>query len=298
MFALRPGTLLTAVVLGVLVLAGGGPASAKTAVDTTGPNIVMQPTGHIVVKSPVTCWPGWCTFDALGDQVYMTTAQVRWSVSDPSGVCDSQVWSVSGRDAPLLMADVGKATTYNLPSGDIDGSDGGYNQTRVMVRSMDCAGNWSSSGVDPCNSIVDPTCPIPPSDRFLGLPLNLNGLTSYDDSAATYSPNGWTHSTGAVFMGGSDIHAVTAGATMTYTYTGEVFAWVSEYGPARGSAKVYQDGILKATVSLYAKANTGPEIAWSNWFPVSGPHTIKIVVLGTAGHPRVDVDGFFTGPTS
>jgi hypothetical protein len=35
---------------------------------------------------------------------------------------------------------------------------------------------------------------------------------------------------------------------------------------------------------------------WSNWFPLMGLHTIKVVVVGTAGHPRVDVDGFFTGP--
>ena len=83
---------------------------------------------------------------------------------------------------------------------------------------------------------------------------------------------------------------------MAYAYNAQVFAWVSEYGPGRGSAKVYQDGTLKATVSLYAKVNTGPEVVWANWFATSGLHTIKVVVVGTAGHPRVDVDGFFTGP--
>ena len=83
---------------------------------------------------------------------------------------------------------------------------------------------------------------------------------------------------------------------MAYTYNAQVFAWVGELGPTRGAAKIYQDGILKATVNEYAAINTGPVIIWSNWFPVGGIHTIKVVVVGTAGHPRVDVDGFFTGP--
>jgi hypothetical protein len=96
-------------------------------------------------------------------------------------------------------------------------------------------------------------------------------------------------------VGGTDIHATTAGNSATFTGIGKTFAWISERGPARGSAKVYQDGVLKATVSLNAKSNTGPVVAWSAWFPVTGPHAIKIVVVGTAGHPRVDVDGFMVG---
>ena len=274
---------------------------ASAAVDTTGPNITMQVTGHIVPKAAVIGWPGYTVFN--GYQVYETTVQVKWTGSDPSGVCDYQVYNDDGHSGfPWLLADVGKATSYNLQSGDTDEADGGYNIKSIEIRAMDCAGNWSISGVnciDPIYCQYPTNWPFPPTDRALGLPDNQNYLYSHDDNAATYSgPAGtWTHSTGAVFMGGSDIHAVKAGAAMAYTYTGQTFAWVSEFGPGRGSAKVYQDGILKATVSLYAKVNTGPEIAWSNWFPVSGLHTIKIVVVGTPGHPRVDVDGFFTGPT-
>ena len=293
MSALRPGNVITAAAIGVLALAGGGSTAARAAVDTTGPNIVMQETGHMVVKAPVTCWPNRCTFD--GTQVYETTAQIRWKGSDPSGICDYQVYRDDDRVPSLdLLADVGKATSYNLPSGDADEADGGYNYIGIQIRATDCAGNTTLSGYD--NSAYYDG-PYPVSDRYLDLPDNWNWLNSHDDNAATYSVNAWTHSTGAVFMGGSDIHAVKAGAAMAYIYQGETFAWVSEFGPTRGSAKVYQDGILKATVSLYAKANTGPKIAWSNWFPVSGLHTIKIVLVGTPGHPRVDVDGFFTGPT-
>jgi hypothetical protein len=287
-----------------LLAAGGSVAQASSmaVADTTGPSIVMQDTGHLLPHSPVTCRPGDCRFDTPPSQVFETTAQVRWKVSDPSGVCDNQVWNdtAHGGDWPFLEADVGKATSYDIPTGDLDDINGGYNYTSIEIRSEDCVGNWSVSGYDRCsNPCTDPTYPFPATDRYLDLPDNYNTVHSHDDNTATYSGRGaWTHSTGTAFMGGSDIHAVKAGASMTYTYDSQVFAWVSEYGPGRGSAKVYQDGILKATVSLYAKANTGPEVVWSNWFTAIGPHTIKVVVVGTAGHPRVDVDGFFTGPLS
>jgi hypothetical protein len=273
----------------LVVLGAASPASA--APDHTGPNIVMQRTGHFVVGAPVTCTSA-CAFDANQYQVFNTVAQVRWSGSDPSGVCDYQVWDDSGRTYASLLADVGKATTYNLRTGDIDEADGGYDYLSIEIRAKDCAGNWSISGDADIENEA-------PTDRVLGLPDNFNAATSFDDSAATYTGAGstWTHSTGTAFMGGSDIHAVKAGASFTFKYSAQqAFAWVSEYGPGRGSAKVYQDGVLKGTVNLNKAANTGPEVVWANWFPTAGNHVIKVVVVGTAAHPRIDVDGFFTGP--
>lgn len=272
--------------------------SAGAAVDTVGPTIGMQRTGHLIVGAAVTHWPGFGLFNESNNQVFETTAQVRWTVTDPSGVCDSQVYSESLHAGGVyLLADVGKATTYNVPTGDASEADGGYNVRAIIIRSMDCAGNWTTSST---SCLCDPAeWPFPITDRAENLPDNMNYLVSHDDNAATYSnPTGiWTHSTGAVFMGGSNIHATKAGASVTYTYEGATFAWVSELGPSRGSAKVYQDGVLKGTVNLTAKVNSGPQVVWSNYFPTSGVHTIQIVVVGTAGHPRVDVDGFFTGPT-
>lgn len=232
----------------LLVVTGGQPAGA--AADTTGPNIVMQPWGHFVVGAPVTC-TFLCTFQQWSSQVFDTKAKIRWSGSDPSGICDYQVYNDSGRDYAYLLADVGKATSYTLRTGDIDGSNGGYDYLSIEIRAMDCAGNWSVSG---SGGIYNE----PTTDRILNLPDNWNAAQSYDDSGATYSgPTGtWTHSTGAVFMGGSDIHAVKAGAAMAYTYSGATFALIGELGPTRGSAKIYQDGILKATVNEHAGIST------------------------------------------
>ncbi|MEO7059425.1 MAG: hypothetical protein ABI083_06890 [Lapillicoccus sp.] len=281
--------LVSVVIGGALLPATGGPAGAADhrvpGTDHTGPTITMQPTGHLLVKAG--------TITNFGaphpDELYETPVVARWGGSDPSGICDYQVWSDSGRDIPQLLADVGTATSYRLLSGDLDEGDGGYNQTNIEIRAMDCAGNWSVSG---------DKSSFPATDRALHLPDNVNYLYPIDDTTARYAggSGAWTHSTGASFMFGSDIHAVTAGASATVTYTGKTFGWVSELGPQRGSAEVYQDGVLKATVSLHAEANTGPQVVWSNWFAHATTHTITIVVVGTAGHPRVDVDGFFTGP--
>jgi hypothetical protein len=293
-----------------LVLAAGliavlfGPA-AQAATDKTGPTIKMQTTGHLLTHAAVQGLPGDFTD---GNQVFETLVDVRWSGSDPSGICDYQVWNDSGRDVPSLMADVGKQTHYQILSGDLDQSNGGYNYTNIEIRAIDCAGNATISGTN----CTDPSCdyptywPFPPTDRSMNLPDNVNYVYSHDDNAATYAGGGWTHSNCNCFMGGTDIHSGKAGASMTFVADsgyaghpgGSTFGLVSEYGPGRGAFKVYQDGVYKATVNLNAAANTGAQVVWSAFFQTAGTHTYKIVVVGTPGHPRVDVDGFFTGPTA
>jgi hypothetical protein len=66
--------------------------------------------------------------------------------------------------------------------------------------------------------------------------------------------------------------------------------WVDS--PSPGSAKVYIDGSYKATISLYAATASARKIMYVVNWSVQGTHMIKIIVAGTAGHPRVDVDAF------
>jgi hypothetical protein len=67
---------------------------------------------------------------------------------------------------------------------------------------------------------------------------------------------------------------------------------VAYKGPSRGSAQVFVDGVLKATVNLNASSTVArPQVYAFNW-STNGAHTIKVVVVGTAGHPRIDVDAF------
>jgi hypothetical protein len=43
-------------------------------------------------------------------------------------------------------------------------------------------------------------------------------------------------------------------------------------------------------VSLYASTTSLQRVVYAYSWPSQGSHTIRLVVVGTAGHPRVDVD--------
>ena len=92
--------------------------------------------------------------------------------------------------------------------------------------------------------------------------------------------------------GGSVRYATTKGASASFRFTGSSVAWVSALGTTRGGAWVYVDGAFAGSVSLRATSGHSRAIVFArNWTSV-GTHTLKIVVAGTAGHPRVDIDAF------
>jgi hypothetical protein len=53
---------------------------------------------------------------------------------------------------------------------------------------------------------------------------------------------------------------------------------------------VFVDGTEVATVSTHATSPHYRRILFAKAWTVSGTHTISIVVVGSAGRPRVDVD--------
>jgi hypothetical protein len=70
---------------------------------------------------------------------------------------------------------------------------------------------------------------------------------------------------------------------------------VSETGPTLGTATLYLDGVAVKTVNLYSATLHEAQIVWKKgWSGTQVKHTIKIVVNGTAGHPRVDLDALLT----
>jgi len=212
---------------------------------------------------------------------------IRWRGSDPSGICDYQLWSEDHTGSVLLLHE-GMATSYRFTAND-DFDGAGYNYWFFHLRAMDCAGNWSRTS-SYNNTFYWPT------DRYIPGPSGATSMMTVDDSGLLgYVPSfstGWSTGTCACFVGGTNRNATKAGSSVTISDYARTFGWIAERGPMSGSARVYQDGVLKAIVSLYSKTKTGPTVVWANWFAVAKAHTIRIVVVGTAGHPRVDVDGF------
>jgi len=109
-------------------------------------------------------------------------------------------------------------------------------------------------------------------------------------SAIKYSA-GWTRQALAGANGGSVDFATVAGKTATFSFTGFQAAWVSTQGPARGSATVKLDSGTAQTIDTNASSPKTAEIA-GVVTGTQGAHKVAVNVLGTAGHPRIDVDAF------
>ncbi len=100
----------------------------------------------------------------------------------------------------------------------------------------------------------------------------------------------WAKVTDTRFSGGSVRFATATSASASYSFTGRAVAWVTTIGANRGAAKVYLDGTLVATIDLSAAITEYGRVAFAKTWSASGFHTLRIVVVGTVGHPRVDVD--------
>jgi CSLREA domain-containing protein len=101
----------------------------------------------------------------------------------------------------------------------------------------------------------------------------------------------WSTGRSSAYSGGSARYATRAGASVSYTFTGRNIALVTTRAATRGSIRVYINGTLRATVDLGGASAHG-FVAWQARFSTSATRTIKVVVVGTKGRPRVDIDGF------
>jgi Concanavalin A-like lectin/glucanases superfamily len=118
--------------------------------------------------------------------------------------------------------------------------------------------------------------------------------TGYQEASAAYT--GTWHSTSfAGAWGGTARYTTAASASATFRCAScRALAWVTDEDSAHGSVKVYVDGVLKATVNTASSSTLNRVIASAFAWASDGAHTLKIVNLATAGHPRASVDGFLT----
>lgn len=140
------------------------------------------------------------------------------------------------------------------------------------------------------------------SYRFRLRAVDLNGNTSawkygptfkpyrYQESSSTVVYTGsWAKALNSSDSGGATRYTSIATRTATFTTSGRDFAYVAPISSTRGSAQVYVDGVLSATVNLHSSTTIYRRVLWATHFSSLGTHAIRIVVLGTG---RVDVDCF------
>jgi hypothetical protein len=113
-----------------------------------------------------------------------------------------------------------------------------------------------------------------------------------DNSRAVIYRGAWRTARSPFYYGATEHWSAGRSATATMRFIGRSVAWVAPTGPTRGTARVFVDGRVVATVSLNTPANAFRRLVFARSWGRSGTHTIRIVVLGTAGHPRIDLDAF------
>jgi hypothetical protein len=113
-----------------------------------------------------------------------------------------------------------------------------------------------------------------------------------DASGSIVRTGTWATSSRSDWSGGTALYSRRKGATVSRTFTGRGIAFVTATGPTRGRASVWIDGALAKSLGLHAKTLTPRRVVFTRTWAASGTHTIKVVVAGTDGHPRVDLDAF------
>jgi hypothetical protein len=188
----------------------------------------------------------------------------RWSGSDPSGIASFALQrSVDGGTAwsTAVASTLATSVWGAIPTGSVAVS---------RLRGTDKLGNTSAWLAGPKATVL---------------------MTNQVGRAVTYRGT-WRTLTTSSALGGTLAYASAAGASVSYAFNGSSVGWIATLGPNRGYAKVYVDGVYLKTVSLYSATYRYRRIVWTRNWTTTTPHTLTIVVLGTAGHPVVDVDGF------
>lgn len=190
--------------------------------------------------------------------------RVSWAASDPSGIARTPVqrsvngggWTSVAQSSPTVAA-----ADDNLPTGA---------SVRHHVRATDRLANTSGWAT---GSAVR--------------------TAVYQQTSGSITWGGTWHTAGSTSASGRSLrYATGSGASATFRFTGSGVAWVAPQSSGRGSARVLVDGVYAATVSLRTTASHSRQIVFAKNWPTNATHTVKIVVLGTKGHARVDVDAF------
>jgi subtilisin family serine protease len=99
----------------------------------------------------------------------------------------------------------------------------------------------------------------------------------------------WATISNTSFWGGKARYASSTSASVTWTVTAKELAWTALKSPAQGSAKVYVDGKLVATISLHSTSTSYRQVVFAKQFTTAGSHRLTIK---PAGNGRVTLDGF------
>ena len=193
-----------------------------------------------------------------------TTVPVKltWSSSDAGGIAANQLWVSQNGGAWVQDTTIASQTqtTYALTRGI---------RYQFAVRAQDRAGNWSDYQY---SQLLTPSVS--------------------DDTIFSLAGSAWSRVSWPASFGGTTMTASSAGTPVTFSFTGRDVAYVGPKFSTAGRVRVYCDGYDMGLRDLYSATMTTQNVVSGCRFSASGAHTMKLVVEGTSGRPRVDVDAF------
>ena len=242
--------------IGTYTLTISGVAGGLTRTTTVGLDVTNGPP---TMTQPVSSL-------YAGSALGFTTTPVHtsWSACDPDGVASYSLQrQVNG--GGWYSVTLGSLTSTSVNQSLTDAST-----DRYRVRAIDSLGLGSAWVYGPSFQ-----------------PL----VTDESNASVTYA-NTWATTAFSSDYGGTLKYTTVTGASASYTFTGSSIGWVAYKAPNRGSASIYIDGVLKASVSMYSPTYSSKPIAYTFSWSTNGVHTIEVVDDGTVGHSRIDVDAF------
>jgi subtilisin family serine protease len=128
-----------------------------------------------------------------------------------------------------------------------------------------------------------------------GTPLMSRIVTPvrYEESSGLVKYAGtWGTASSTAFSGGRTRYTTASGASATFTFNGRTGAVIAPTGPTRSSFKVYVDGVLVKTVSLYSSTTKNRVVVYTTGTMAYRTHTIKLVHTRVGSRIRGEVDAF------
>ena len=110
-------------------------------------------------------------------------------------------------------------------------------------------------------------------------------------SLATYGGT-WGLSSSTSASGGKTKYATRAATYVSFRFIGRSVALIAPKSTTRGTARVYVDGVYAGLLTEYHSPSASRVVQFGRSWTVNGTHTIKFLLVGTAGRPRFDIDAF------
>jgi subtilisin family serine protease len=244
-----------------LVLASAVPLQAASCFSATGR---LANAYRIVTSAPATAMPP-CTwrFDAgtiVGSGISST---LSWQPATSS--------FVGGKYLVLRRRETGPWSTISTRTGRTIQQTLGFGTSyRYAIRTRTASGTIGQSAYG----------------QYVEAVLFQEGT-----SLARYSGR-WTATSSSTASHGNLRTSTQANAYVEFRRAAMAIAVVGRRGPTSGKARVYVDGVLTSTIDLYRSTAQSRVVLFSKAWTTIAPHTVRVVVVGTAGRPRVDIDGF------